>query len=378
MRKMTFLSLLIFISCASFKLDKNIILGEFNWVQYGNSPQNLNVSDFDISPPFQLAWKYNAGAGFSYSPMVVADGILFIATLTDEIHVIDIETGKKIGVIESESAISATPVLYKNKLIIPNAYGKNTLQSIDINLGKVLWREKIGGIESAPLLIYDNLIVATVDGHVINYRIKYDIPEKIWEFKSQKPIRSTPASDGKIVVFGCDDGNVYSLDLETGKLIWKFNTSSPIFAPVSISNGKIFVGTLNGTLYALNLKDGKVEWKFQTNSKIYGGCAIKESLILFGTASGKLYALNEKNGEKIWDFSAKSIINSSPLISGNYVCFGSLDKNIYVIDITTGKLLWNYETGGRIKSTPIVWKDFLIVASEDRFVYAFKTQQQMR
>lgn len=378
MRKIIFFPLLIFISCASFKLEKNIILGEFNWIQYGNSPQNLNASYFDISPPFQLAWKYNAGAGFSYSPMIVADGVLFVATLNNQIHVIDIETGKKIGVIGSESAISATPVLYKNKLIIPNAYGKNTLQSIDINLGKVIWREKIGGIESSPLLIYDNLIVATIDGYVINYRIKYDMPEKIWEFKLPKPVRSTPASDGKAIVLGCDDGNVYCLDFETGKPIWKFNASSPIFAPVSISDEKVFAGTLNGTIYALNLKNGTVEWKFQTNSKIYGGFAIKDSLIFFGTASGKFYALNKKNGEKIWTFSTKSIINSAPLVSGDIVCFGSLDKNIYVIDIPTGKLLWNYETGGRIKSTPIVWKNFLIVSSEDRFVYAFKTQQQIK
>ncbi|MEN3038532.1 MAG: PQQ-binding-like beta-propeller repeat protein [Candidatus Kryptonium sp.] len=370
-----FLLLLSFASCASFKLERNIIAKEFDWIQYGNSPQNLNVSYFNIAPPFQLAWKYNAGSGFSYSPILIADGILFVATLAGEIHIIDTETGKKISVIESESSISATPVLYENKLILPSAYGKNTLELIDINLGKVLWREKIGGIESAPLLVNNNIIIATIDGSVINYIIKHDILEKLWGYKAQKPIRSSPASDGKNVFLGCDDGNVYCLDLETGKLLWKFDSKSPIFAPIAVSDGQIFFGTLNGLFYALNSKNGDIKWKFQTNSKIYGGSAIKDSMIFFGTASGKLYALNKKTGNMIWNFTAKSVINSSPLVSDDVVFFGSLDKNIYAVNIKNGNLLWNYETGGRIKSTPVVWKNYLFVVSEDRFVYAFKTQQ---
>jgi outer membrane protein assembly factor BamB len=376
MKKFTFFLCIIFISCASLKLEKNIIISDLNWIQHGNSPENLNNSKFQISPPFQLAWIYNAGSGFSYSPMLVADDILFVATLGDEIHLIDIETGKKIGTVETESAVAGTPILYNNKLIIPNAYGKNTLQSFDLNLGKVIWKEKIGQIEASPLLLYDNIIIATLEGLVINYNIKYDIAEKIWEFKAPKPIRSSPASDGKFIVFGCDDGNLYCLDFESGNLVWKFNTGAPIFSPVSISEGKVFAGNLNGIFYAVNLKNGTLSWKFETRSKIYGGCAVKDSIVLFGTASGKFFALNKNTGKVLWEFSAKSIINSSPIVSGNYVFIGSLDKNIYAIDLTNGKLVWSYETRGRIKSTPIIWKNCLIIACEDRFIYAFKTQSE--
>jgi len=376
MKKIILLPLLTLISCSSFKLEKNIILGEFNWVQSGNSPEKSNVAYFDVSPPFQLAWTYNAGAGFSHSPMLIVDGILLISTLNGEIHFVDIETGKKLGVIEAESAVSGTPALYKNKLIIPSAYGKNTLQSFDLNLGKVLWKEKIGQIEASLLLVNDNIIVPTLDGLVINYKIKHDIPEKIWEFKATKPVRSSPASDGKSIVFGCDDGNIYCIDFETGALLWKFSAGTAIFAPVTISNNKVFFGSLNGNFYALNLKNGNLEWKFNSGSKIYGGCSVKDSLVFFGTASGKFFALNKNDGKLIWEFSAKSIINSAPVVSDKTVFFGSLDQNIYALDITSGKLLWRYETRGRIKSSPIVWKDFLIVASEDRFIYAFKTQNK--
>jgi outer membrane protein assembly factor BamB len=366
--------LTILISCSSLKLERNLIPSKFDWVQYGNSPTRSNITHYEITPPFQLAWKYNAGAGFSHGPMLVADGILFIGTLGEEIHLVDIETGKKIGVIKTESAVSGTPVLYKNKLIIPNAHGKNTLQSIDLNLGKILWKEKIGAIEASLLLVGNNLIVTTLEGLVINYKINYDIAEKIWEFKTPKPIRSSPASDGEFIVFGCDDGNLYCIDFKSGALVWKFNAGSAIFAPISISNGKVFFGSINGIFYALNLKNGKLEWKFNSNSKIYGGCSIKDSLVFFGTASGKFFALNKETGEIVWEFLAKSIINSAPIVSNETVFFGSLDKNVYAIDIATGNLLWSYETRGRIKSSPIIWRNFLFVASEDNLIYAFKTQ----
>jgi outer membrane protein assembly factor BamB len=375
MKKFFPLALLILTSCSSFKLEKNIILGEFNWVQYGNSPTRSNKAYYKVSPPFQLSWTYNAGAGFSNAPFIVADGILFVATLAGEIHLVDVETGKKIGTIGAESSVHGTSALYRNKLIIPSALGKNTLECVDLNLGKTLWKEKIGPIEASLLLVYDNLIVATLEGEVINYNLKYEFPEKIWEFKVQKPIHSSPASDGKFILFGCDDGNIYCLGIEDGKLVWKFNANSPIFAPISISNGKIYFGTLSGDFFCVDIKSGKEKWKFNTGSKIYGGCALNDTLVFFGTASGKFFALNKNNGELIWTFSAKSLINSAPVISGKTIIFGSLDKNVYAIEIENGNLTWKYETGGRIKSSPIVWKNFLIVASEDRYIYAFKTEQ---
>ncbi len=375
MKKFFALALLILTSCSSFKLEKNIILGEFNWVQYGNSPTRSNNAYYKVSPPFQLLWTYNAGAGFSNAPMIIADGILFLATLAGEIHFVELETGKKIGTIRAESSIHGTPALYRNKLIIPSALGKNTLECLDINLGKILWKEKIGPIEASLLLVYDNLIVATLDGEVINYNLKYEFPEKIWRFKVQKPIRSSPASDGKVIVFGCDDGNLYCLEINNGKLLWKFNANSPIFAPISISDEKVYFGTLGGDFFCINLKTGREEWKFNASSKIYGGCALNDTLVFFGTASGKFFALSKDNGELIWTFSAKSLINSAPVISGRTVLFGALDKNVYAVEIENGNLTWRYQTDGRIKSSPIVWKNLLIVASEDRYIYVFKTGQ---
>ena len=39
----------------------------------------------------------------------------------------------------------------------------------------------------------------------------------LWNFKTQGPVKSSPAIEGRRVFFGSGDGNLYALDLNTGK-----------------------------------------------------------------------------------------------------------------------------------------------------------------
>lgn len=65
-----------------------------------------------------------------------------------------------------------------------------------------------------------------------------------------------------IVYFGSSaDGNVYALDLDTGKELWSFMTSAPVrFAPTAWKN-RVFVTSDDGWLYCLSGDDGKLLWK---------------------------------------------------------------------------------------------------------------------
>ena len=40
----------------------------------------------------------------------------------------------------------------------------------------------------------------------------------LWNFKTQGPVKSSPAIDARRVFFGSGDGNLYAVDLNTGKL----------------------------------------------------------------------------------------------------------------------------------------------------------------
>ena len=73
------------------------------------------------------------------------------------------------------------------------------------------------GIDSAPVMFRGDAQHTGVypDSKVPTGKIK-------WSFQTGNKIRSTPALCNGVVYFGSDDGHLYALDAQTGKLKWRF------------------------------------------------------------------------------------------------------------------------------------------------------------
>jgi outer membrane protein assembly factor BamB len=364
--------LLSFLSttCIPVRLQRPIKVDDDDWTVFGANPQHTNRSPFVLAPPLELAWEYDASAGFGTGSPVAADSFVFVGTLQGEVHVVNATTGLQIGVVSVESAVTGAPLIDGISLIAASAHGERTLISYDYREGITRWSRELGGIESSPLRLGNRLFVTTLGGSLHCLDKAYG--EGVWSFETKHPIRSSPATDGRKVVFGCDDGNLYAVDVETGKLSWKFKTGRSIFAAPSIYRDRIFFGSLDSTFYSVSLDSGKLEWKYVAGGRIFGGSAFTEDLVLFGAANGIVYALRIADGSVAWRFYASSIVNTSPVVSGEYVYVGSLDKNVYALEASTGALKWRYDVKGRVKTSPIVWRQYLIVAAEDRSLFAFR------
>ena len=46
-------------------------------------------------------------------------------------------------------------------------------------------------------------------------------------------------------------GNLYALDLKTGKEQWKFTLGGPVVAQAAISGDRLIIGSRDGVLYSL-------------------------------------------------------------------------------------------------------------------------------
>src|SRR5436309_1498799 len=58
-----------------------------------------------------------------------------------------------------------------------------------------------------------------------------DLPAKLqplWNFKTDGPVKSSPAIEEDKVFVGSNDANLYGLALDTGKKLWAFKTEGPI------------------------------------------------------------------------------------------------------------------------------------------------------
>src|SRR5260221_13863594 len=70
---------------------------------------------------------------------------------------------------------------------------------------------------------------------------------------------------------------------EIGDLKWKFRTGGKIFSSPAIVNGLAFIGSEDGNLYAIDIKTGRRTWKFPTGGAVHSSPAIYGDNVYFGS-----------------------------------------------------------------------------------------------
>ena len=335
---------------------------------FGGNLARTNTYAGTISLPLKLKWHLNASAAIGKT-ILVKDGVIFFNTMDGRIYAYNIETGKKIGHIKTE--FHATNVLKDSILFYARRYGNNTLFKYNLNNGKTEWKINAGDIASEPLVFDKGIIVTALYKHINYYDV--DNGEEIWKFETDDQIRSSPVSDGNTLIFGCDNGFIYSINKLNGQIKWKYKTGASVQATPSIKNGIIYVGSCDQNFYAINLQTGNLEWEFKTKGQIFKTAAVTDSVVIFGSTDSKLYCLNINSGEQLWKFEAESVISTNPLICKNLIFIGSLDHYYYALDLATGVELWKYKTKGRIRTEPVIYGKYFIGASEDDDLYIFES-----
>ncbi len=367
----------LFWGCSGIRLKQPPAPSAERWQQYGGSMERTNVSRGSLTPPLSLAWTYDASAGYSeYSVSIVGD-VVFIGTLRGEVFVLDLPTGEKIGKYDFDLPVIGTPLVDSALMIVALANTEESLIGFDLMKGKISWTAKLGGIETAPLLVGDRIVVTTYNGAV--YSIDRLTGAVIWKFltplfERTAFLRSSPASDGDVLVYGCDDGSLYGISVINGALLWQVRTNQSVTASPSIRNGMVFFGSQDENFYAVDVKTGKTVWRQPLGVKIFASQAVDGEQVYVGTSSGEMVCMAIATGEIVWRYKANSVIASAPFVSGSTIYFGSLDKSIYALDTKTGERLWKYATEARIKSMPVASGNYLVVPLDNRLILAFKPE----
>jgi hypothetical protein len=182
------------------------------------------------------------------------------------------------------------------------------------------------------------------------------------KLKITSPIESTPAvmkKTSKQIIFGSDDGTIYSVDF-AGKLLWKYKTNGKVIAQPTIldlyNDGKeyVVIGSFDNSLYCIDSM-GKLIWQFKTEGSICSKAVSgdinndQKPEIVFGSCDNKVYALRN-DGEKIWDYETDFWVVASPIITDMdgdgkpEIIVGSYDHNIYILD-SEGSYVLDYVPG---------------------------------
>ncbi|MDX1926261.1 MAG: PQQ-binding-like beta-propeller repeat protein [Pirellulaceae bacterium] len=190
-----------------------------------------------------------------------------------------------------------------------------------------------------------------------------DRMEIIWEVKVVNgAFESTPAIVDGRVYLGDTDGEVYCLDLVTGKTVWEFESDGSFVASPAYRDGILVVGDTDGRVLSLSVSDGKPIWEFKAEGPIRAGANFSGDLVLVCGVDGALYALKLRTGELVWKYATEDQLRCTPTISGKLALLGGCDGSLHFVDLDTGKAAGEkVSLGGQTGSTPAVMGELVIV-----------------
>jgi outer membrane protein assembly factor BamB len=209
-------------------------------------------------------------------------------------------------------------------------------------------------------------------GNLTQKNFHTEIKPEWQKIRTGGKVNSSPLVVNETVYIGSNDGNLYAINLRTGKQLWSFNSQDSIVSSPFFSNNTVYFGSHNGNIYALRASNGTIKWIFSTEGLdfIDSSPIVFDNIVYFGSFDGKVYALDAQNGNKIWEYKTNGIVSSSPAVEANKVYIGSYDGYVYALDSKKGDLVWKFKTNGEVLSSPIIYNDKLFIGSYDNKFYA--------
>jgi eukaryotic-like serine/threonine-protein kinase len=338
---------------------------------------NARTGVFPGPGPTQLTgvkWTFKSAGPIVTSP-TVADGVVYIASLSGHLYAVDEQSGKEKWQFKSRAPIASSPAVSGDVLYFVSSAG--SLAALDRNSGQPKWvyaieferkfeAKGLHGYQPATQTIPDAWDLFTSSPAVTNGKVffgagdgnVYAVDARSgllqWKFATQDVVHTSPAVVGNTLYIGSWDSRVYALDTETGQQRWVFQAGlDPVLhnqvgfqSSPAVVDGTLYIGCRDAHVYALDAATGKKKWDYPTSkSWVIGTPAVHGGMVYVGTSdSARFMALDAKTGRLRFNVDAKAYVFSSAAIAGGVAYFGSHNGKLYAIDTANGKPLWEFQT----------------------------------
>ncbi|MEC9346186.1 MAG: PQQ-binding-like beta-propeller repeat protein [Pseudomonadota bacterium] len=178
-------------------------------------------------------------------------------------------------------------------------------------------------------------------------------------------------------------GDVFSLELDTGRYHWKATVDGPIRGAPTIANNRVYVVASENRLKALDIENGQEVWQHQgiiEAAELVGTPppSVSGPFVIAPYSSGEIYALRTDTGQALWSdqlVRARRItplgsindVDGQPVIDGERVYAIAQGGYLAAYDLRRGNRIWDQDMAGR--QTPWIVGDFVyVITSESELV----------
>lgn len=171
----------------------------------------------------------------------------------------------------------------------------------------------------------------------------------VWKksFKSSNNLGSfKPAFYAGQMLVADSDGEIVSLDPQTGTVIWTKNLERSLAAGVASGFGKFIVSDTEGNVLGLDLGSQEILWETNIGGEVLANAVIDAYLVVVKNSVGELIALDSSSGEQRWTFRSQLPAltvrgTGEPVIKDGMV-FSTFDNGrLGAFQLNTGFFLWD-------------------------------------
>ena len=356
-----------------------------DWLFPRGNPEMTGAASTALHFPLELAWTFKTGTkrghGVVATP-VVKGGKVYIGGQSGRFYCLDLATGKEVWKVQQTGYSFEGNAAFVGDLVIAacgvESSGNGVVYAWNASNGKEVWKFAEVGEIHAGVSIWkgpDGKVRALVGSYDYKlYCVDALTGTKLWGYPASNKVNGTVAIfDGK-TAFGSCDGNLYILDLLTGKEEKTIAVDSYIANNVAVDHGVLYVTHHGAKVEAFALVDGMRLWRFgEREFEFYAAPAVNSKWVVAGQRGKRVYGLDRAKGDARWVFKTQDDVDSSPLICADtHVIFGCNDGYFYALNLAKGEEVWRYEIGAPVKSSPTVAGDYILIGADDGSVYAFK------
>ena len=237
----------------------------------------------------------------------------------------------------------------------------------------VLWHESVGGVDDyfsrlKPAVTVDQVYSANRDGDVYAYDIKsgdekwhtdisaIEFKTGLFDHRKSAMLSGGVTAGEKNIFIGTEDGGLFALNAQTGKLVWKSQVEGEIIAAPAVDSGIVVVNTVSGVVKAFDANTGKQKWRIEQEVpplSLRGTAApvIASGGVLIGSAAGQLSVYMLGTGQEGWntqigeptgatELDRVIDVDSAPVVFGDKIYAISSRGDLVAIDLRSGRIIW--------------------------------------
>lgn len=260
-----------------------------DWPQSMGNAQHT-AEHVELGDDLSVAWQTSIGQGNGdggriLSPPVINEQRVYTIDSAGTVAAWDQASGQSIWRTEPQD-LEETDRLRGGGLAASNGWvfvttGVGTVLGLNAATGEEVWRRPLQSpIRTAPTVIGGIVLALTSLNQLV--ALDGNSGAVLWQhvgFFEQAAILggAAPAADGQLVVVAYSSGQLFALELETGREVWNETLLRPrrtlaigaindiTGAPV-ISNGQVFVAGNGGEMAAIDLFAGIRNWEIELTS----------------------------------------------------------------------------------------------------------------